>query len=141
MAAPDFYFAVNATLRWLQTRFGEEALTRYWQALAQDYYAPVARQYREGGLAAVEQHLQETLAVEPGAVVYFEREGAQLTVTVEHCPAIGHLRACGREVAPRFCEQCSVLNPLLCRDTGLTYEQQGGDGACRQVFRCKEAPR
>ena len=53
MAAPDFYFAINATFRFIEERWGEEALNRYWDAMGRGYYAPLSARFRSGGLAAV----------------------------------------------------------------------------------------
>ena len=41
VGAADFYFAINATFRFIEKRFGREGLRRYWQELGASYYAPV----------------------------------------------------------------------------------------------------
>jgi hypothetical protein len=41
--AADFYFAINATFRFLQSRFGIEKLVKYWIELWESsYFQPVA---------------------------------------------------------------------------------------------------
>ncbi len=39
MAAPDFYFAVNALFRYLHDRYGHRALIGYWRNLGCEYYS------------------------------------------------------------------------------------------------------
>ena len=41
VGAADFYFAINATFRFVLGSFGMEGLRRYWTDLGTQYYAPV----------------------------------------------------------------------------------------------------
>ncbi|NLC57061.1 MAG: hypothetical protein GX774_09510 [Armatimonadetes bacterium] len=134
MAAPDFYFAINATFRFFYERWGEEGLTRYWEALGREYFAPLSRHFREGGLAAVEEYWRDFFAAEPGGEVTVRRDGEQVTLEVRVCPAIRHLRAHGREVMPLYCRHCDVVSGTIAREAGLRFGREGGDGACRQWF-------
>ena len=49
----DFYYATNATFRFLLARLGEEGWRRYLCDLGRDYFSPVNRAWRAGGLPAV----------------------------------------------------------------------------------------
>ena len=40
VGAADFYFAINATFRFILERFGESGLRRYWGDLGSKYFAP-----------------------------------------------------------------------------------------------------
>ncbi len=42
MSAGDFYFAINATFRFIHDSWGKEALIDYWSSMAQEYHAEVA---------------------------------------------------------------------------------------------------
>ena len=54
----DFYFAVNATFRFIINHFGYEKLQEYWRDIGTRYYKPVSEQWklrrsrRRGGLLA-----------------------------------------------------------------------------------------
>jgi len=50
MSAGDFYFAINATFRFIHDAYGKEALIDYWTAMAREYHADVAARFRAGGL-------------------------------------------------------------------------------------------
>ena len=68
VGAADFYFAINATFRFLLARFGPDGLRKYWGDLGARYFAPVASGWRTGGLAAVADYWRAFFAAEPGAI-------------------------------------------------------------------------
>lgn len=137
--APDFYFAIQATFRFVLDRSGLEGLRRYWRDLGRDYFAPVSRQWREGGLDAVAAYWRAFFAAEPGAEVEVARSAGEVTLQVRVCPAIRHLRAHGREILPCFCEHCSVVGEAMAAPAGLSVRVEGGGGSCRQTYRVLEA--
>jgi hypothetical protein len=65
----DFYYAINATFRFILTRLGRAAWIAYLQEMGRGYYAPVNARWRAGGLPAVARYWQAFFAAEPGAVV------------------------------------------------------------------------
>ena len=91
--SPDFYFATNATFRFLLLRFGEGGWRRYLEELGRDYFEPVNRQWRQGGLTAVARYWRAFFAAEPGARVEVVEHADRVEVEVKECPAIKHLRA------------------------------------------------
>lgn len=134
VGAADFYFAINATFRFILERFGAEGLQRYWRELGAEYYAPVSAAWKERGLSGVAAYWQAFFAAEPGAEVQVQRDGDRVVVDVAVCPAFRHLRAHGREIVPCFCQQCYFLNEAIAAPAGLTVRVEGGNGACRQTF-------
>ena len=38
VGAGDFYFAINATFRFIEKQFGRDGLLRYWQDLGANFY-------------------------------------------------------------------------------------------------------
>lgn len=139
MAAPDFYFAINATFRWIHDKWGEEGLVEYWKALGREYFAPVSEQFRQGGLLAVRDYWQAFFADEPGAEVTVTLAEDTVILDVRTCPAIRHLQAHDREIMPLYCQHCTVVSKALCEGTGIAVEVTGGGGSCRQVF-MREVP-
>ena len=143
VGAADFYFAINATFRFIEKRFGREGLRRYWQELGASYYAPVTAAWKRGGLAAVADYWRAFFAAEPGAEVEVEATGEGVTLEVRVCPAIKHLRAHQREIVPCFCQHCYYVSEAAAAPAGLTVRVEGGNGACRQTFvalRAEAAP-
>lgn len=133
--APDFYFAVNATLRFLERELGEQGLKRWLREMAADYFAPVNEAWRQGGLPAVAAYWRDFFAAEPGSEVTVSESPEEVTVEVRRCPAIAHLRANRREIFPGYCRHCLVLGRARAAAAGLSMSLEGGDGSCIQRFR------
>lgn len=143
VGAADFYFAINATFRFLRRRLGEAKLREYWRQLGQDYYAPVARAWRREGLSAVEDYWREFFEAEPDGEVEIERrEGPAPSVTLEvrDCPAIRHLREGNREIDPGFCQHCYHVSAAMAEGAELEVRVQGGNGTCTQTFSPRTVP-
>ncbi len=132
--APDFYFAINATFRFLRRRFGEKGLQDYWTDLGIRYMAPVWRRWKEGGLDAIAAYWDQFFAAEPGAEVKVSQVENQVIVDVYVCPAIQHLRAGARAIDPGFCQHCYFVSEAAARQAGFSVLVQGGNGSCRQSF-------
>ncbi len=139
VGAADFYFAINATFRFIEARFGREGLRRYWQELGASYYAPVTEAWKRGGLTAVADYWRAFFAAEPGAEVDVGATAEAVTLEVRACPAIKHLRAHRREIVPCFCQHCYYVSEAVAARAGLTVRVEGGNGACRQTFVARRA--
>jgi hypothetical protein len=133
VGAADFYFAINATFRFVQAKLELEGLRKYWRELGRSYFAPVTERWR-GGFGAVAQYWRAFFAAEPGAEVDVAEAADAVTLTVRVCPAIAHLRAHGREIVPRFCEHCYFVSEAMAEPAGLTVRVEGGNGSCVQRF-------
>jgi hypothetical protein len=141
VGAADFYFAINATFRFVLGKLGIEGLRQYWTDLGAKYFAPVTAQWRAGGLHAVAEYWRAFFAAEPCAEVEVSETKEAVTLDVKVCPAIKHLRAHGREIVPCFCQHCHFISEAMAAPAGLTARVEGGSGSCRQkFFRCESAP-
>ena len=138
MAAADFYYAINATFRYMHRHYGQEGLYAYWRSLGQEYFSDVIEQFRAGGLGAVEEYWRGFFTVEPGDLVSVERTDSAVVIEVQECPAIKHLQAGGREVMELYCQHCQVINTEMAKGAGLEFDMSGGQGSCRQTFVEKE---
>lgn len=132
--APDFYFCINATFRFIRERLGEGGLRRYWEDLGTKYFRPVSLQWKAEGLPAVAQYWRDFFAAEPGGAVEVLSAGDIVEVRVRECPAIRHLRASGRAITPEFCQHCYFVSEAIAAPAGLTVRVVGGNGACEQRF-------
>ena len=132
--AADFYFAINATFRFILDRFGMAGLQRYWTELGSHYYAPVTARWRQHGLPAIAEYWRAFFAAEPGAEVRVVESDAAVIVQVDVCPAIAHLRRHGREIVPCFCQHCYFVSEAMARPADFTVRIQGGNGRCQQTF-------
>jgi hypothetical protein len=137
--APDFYFAINATFRFILERFGMEGLRRYWGDLGKEYFAPVSAAWARHGLPGVAAYWKAFFAAEPGADVGVTASDDSVGLDVRVCPAIRHLRAHQREIVPCFCQHCYYIGEAMAQSAGLTLRIEGGNGSCRQTFWRSEA--
>lgn len=135
----DFYFAINATFRFIHDRFGIEGLRRYWRQLGENYYRPVSEQWRDGGLNAVANYWRDFFQAEPGAEVEVTEQENQVRLEVRVCPAIRHLREHGREIVPCFCQHCHFVSEAIAAPALLTVRVNGGNGSCVQLFFKRDA--
>ena len=138
--AADFYYAINATFRHIQARFGMDGWRRYLQDLGREYFAPVNAQWRRDGLDGVAKYWRAFFAAEPGAEVTVARTTEGVEIAVHVCPAIKHLRAGGRAIVETYCQHCYHLGEARAREAGLTMRLQGGNGACVHRYAPAEAP-
>ncbi|MBX7255997.1 MAG: hypothetical protein K1Y02_06515 [Candidatus Hydrogenedentes bacterium] len=137
MAAGDFYFAINATFRFILQQFGEQALIDYWRAMGEEYYAPLSKRFREGGLEEVERYWREFFAVEPGGDVVVTASDDSVEIDVRECPAIRWLRVHGRDIVPHYCNHCHHVSTVIAENAGLAFAVEGGGGSCHQAFSAK----
>ncbi len=133
VGAADFYFAINATFRFILARYGVEGLRRYWREIGSGYYAPVSERWR-GGLGAVAEYWRAFFAAEPGAEVEVHASADEVRVEVKTCPAIKHLRAGGRDIVQCFCQHCFYVSDTIGESAGVAVRVSGGNGACVQRF-------
>ena len=130
----DFYYATNATFRFIIARLGMEGWRRYLGDLGRDYFAPVNARWRAGGLPAVADYWRAFFAAEPGARVEVNASADRVEVKVTECPAIKHLRAGGREIVREYCQHCYFLGTARAESAGLTMRLTGGNGSCRHTY-------
>ncbi len=135
----DFYFAINATFRYLMARQGHDGWRRYLEEMGRGYFAPVNRQWAQGGLTAVARYWRAFFAAEPGAVVEVTERPDRVELHVRECPAIKHLRAGGREIVREYCQHCFHLGAARAEAAGLTMRLTGGNGSCCHTFARPEA--
>jgi hypothetical protein len=134
VGAADFYFAINATFRFILNRFGKQGLQKYWTEMGEKYYAPVSALWKREGLSGVAKYWKEFFDAEPGADVEIHRTNETVVLDIKTCPAIAHLRKHQREIVPCFCEHCFFVSDAAARPANLTVRIEGGNGTCRQIF-------
>lgn len=138
----DFYFAVNATFRFILRHHGEEMLRKYWHDIGTSYYQPVSGRWQEQGMAGVAEYCRAFFKAEPGADVRVHESADEVRLEVRTCPVIKHLRDHAREIVPQFCQHCYFVNEAIAEPAGMTVRVCGGNGSCTQRFlkRTVDAP-
>ena len=134
IGAADFYFAINATFRFILARTGIEGLRRYWTDMGTGYFAPVSNRWKAKGLAGIEEYWRAFFKAEPNSEVEVRQIAETVIVDVKTCPAIQHLRSGNREIVPCFCQHCYFISEAIAAPAGFTVRIQGGNGSCTQTF-------
>jgi len=132
----DFHGALSFGLKFLEEHYGEEGMREFLEGLAESVYAPLVRDLRTRGLAALRDHWQTVFDIEEGDVA-IRMDGDVLVLEVRRCPAISHMQDRGYGIAEHFCEHTRIVNEAVCRaagyDASVEYDQ--GTGRCVQRFR------
>jgi hypothetical protein len=140
MSAGDFYFAINATFRFVHDTYGKDALIDYWTSMAHEYHAGVAARFRRGGLQEVRRYWADYFAAEPGGEVQVSLTEAGVEIDVRDCPAIKWLQEGSREIVPYYCEHCDYVSTAIAGQAGIRFALMGGGGTCHQVFSLRGGP-
>jgi hypothetical protein len=130
----DFYLAINATFRFVLNRFGHAGWREYLESLGRDYFAPVNRQWKTGGLGAIADYWKAFFNAEPGSDVSVTHEIDRVRVEVRRCPAIHHLRTAGRTLVPEYCQHCYFLGEARAKAAGFAMRLEGGNGSCVHTY-------
>jgi hypothetical protein len=122
----DFHGALNQALIYVEEHFGEEAVREYLEQFAKAFYAPLTRALTEKGLGALKAYLEHIYTLE-GADVRIELapdDGAPdvLTLFVEACPAVAHIKKMGLPLSRHFVETTRTVNETICAGTPFQFE-------------------
>ena len=82
-----------------------------------------------GGPEALAADWREYFAQEPQAEVEAGVQGDGVLLDVRVCPAIKHLRDCGRDIVPYYCEHCDHICAAMAEQSGYVFQRTGGMGA------------
>ncbi len=132
--APDFYFGINATFRFIADKLGHAAWVEYLQHLGRDYFRPVNDSWRTGGFPAIAKYWRAFFEAEPGGEVVVHERPNEVEIEVRQCPAIKHLKEHKREIFSGYCTHCYHLGSARAEEAGYEMRLQGGDGSCRHLY-------
>ena len=117
----DFHGALSAGIDYLERNYGEQAVRDYLRQFATSFYAPVTEAINQRGLVAFREYLAIVYEKE-GGKVRFDLSEDELTVHVEACPAVMHMRKHGYPVARLFHETTKTVNEAICEGTPFAAE-------------------
>lgn len=129
-----FYYAVNATFRFIEKTKGREALLSYWQDHGTQYMSPVWEKWKEGGLKSIADYWRAFFSHEPGAEVEVVQDEECVDLSLSVCPAIKTLREGNREIFKDYCQHCYFVSEAAAKEAGFTVRIKGGNGSCHQAF-------
>jgi hypothetical protein len=124
----DFHGAMSTALIYLQQKHGDDAVREYLRQFARTFYAPLTADISRRGLVALKEHFEQVYQLE-GGQVQITLSGDEMTLRVEACPAVMHLRSKGQPVAPLFYETTKTVNEAICEGTPFVAELVSYDDA------------
>ncbi|MFB3902404.1 MAG: hypothetical protein ACE15E_03040 [Acidobacteriota bacterium] len=135
----DFHGALCYAIRYLDEKFGLEATDEYLRQVGRNNYKPLIAALKAEGLIALERHWRTILGQE-GRKFRMSREGDELVLFVDACPAIEHMKKTGQTVTKRYCQTTVSVNEAICEAAGFksSCEYEPGEGRCVQRFRKAE---
>ena len=117
----DFHGALSTGIEYLDTHFGEESVREYLRRFTRTYYAPLTEDIERRGLIALKEHFERIYNLEGGRIdLTFSDD--EMTLKVEACPAVTHMRKNGYPVARLFHETTKTVNEALCEGTPFAAE-------------------
>lgn len=117
----DFHGALNQALIYLEQNFGAGAVREYLHQFARAFYSPLTGEIKERGLKALKTYLENLYSLE-GAKFSIRCSPDELILSVDACPAVGHIRKMGLPVSRHFDETARTVNSAICEGTGYEFE-------------------
>jgi hypothetical protein len=133
----DFHGALSSGIEYLHETYGSEAVREYLRQFARSFYAPLREQIVARGLDALKEHFEKLYATEGGSI-RIETTLDSLTLHVDRCPAVTHMREHGYTVARLFGETSRTVNEAIVDGTPFRAEMPDYDestGRSTQIFR------
>ena len=126
----DFHGALSAGIEYLNQNYGDQVVREYLRQFANVYYAPLKSAIKRHGLAALKEHFVKLYDIE-GDKITIEISEDEMTLKVEACPAVMHMRKHGYTVAGLFHETTKTVNETICEGTDFAaelveYDEQTG---------------
>ena len=131
----DFHGALSVGLEYLENNYGEREVCEFLHRFATRFYAPLTESVNRRGLIALKEHFAKLYDIEGGNVqITFSED--ELTIEVDACPAVTHMREQGYTVARLFGETTRTVNEAICESTPFAaelveYDAQTGRGIQR----------
>ena len=126
----DFHGAMSAGIEYLHKNYGSQAVRDYLVQFTRVYWAGLREKLQREGLWALKEHFERIYEMEGGQIeIEFSEE--QMTLRVQSCPAVTHMRKEGQAVAELFEETTKTVNEALCEGSEfcaelIEYDRQSG---------------
>jgi hypothetical protein len=119
----DFHGALSLAIDYLDRNYGEEAVRSYLRQFTRCYYSELKESIAERGLVALAEHFAGVYGIEGGsASIRLSESGDELSIEVDECPAVAHMRRRGFKIARLFVETTRTVNAALCEGTPFEYD-------------------
>lgn len=135
---PDFHSSMNMGIHYLGENYGIDAVREYLTRYTQNVYHREIAAIKANGLPAIENKILDTYKKEKTEdAVSTSIENGRLTVNVNYCPAVKHLKKTGREVSRWYVYTTETVMQVLADEAGYKFEMEAYDeenGSARYSF-------
>ena len=121
----DFHSSLNNGIEYLGSKYGEDVLTDYLTIYTENVYKKVIEDIKARGIDAIADKIADTYKTEKSEdVLTLTKNGDELIVEIEYCPAVKHLRDTGRSVTKWFSYSTSVVMATLAKYANKTFTME-----------------
>ena len=135
---PDFHSSMNMGIHYLGENYGIDAVREYLTRYTKNVYHREIAAIKANGLPAIENKILDTYKKEKTEdAVSTSIENGRLTVNVNYCPAVKHLKKTGREVSRWYVYTTETVMQVLADEAGYKFEMEAYDeenGSARYSF-------
>ena len=117
----DFHGALSAGIEYLHKNYGPQAVRDYLWQFANTFYSPIKDALNERGLVALKDHFEKIYKIEEGKIDITISED-EMTLKVQACPAVTHMREHAQLVASLFHETTKTVNEAICSGSDFAFE-------------------
>lgn len=133
----DFHGATNTTIDYIVDNYGIDALKEILFRVGRDVYKDIRENLAKGNPEELVKFWEYFLSREEGDFT-IEKQGDEIILEIESCPAVNHVKRLGLPLSPHFCKQTEFLNCGLCEGTPYSIEtEKTGENSCRQILKRK----
>jgi hypothetical protein len=133
-----FHSSLNMGVDYLGTNYGDQDVEEYLAMYTKDVYAPLIKDVKARGLAALEEKIRDTYAIEKSEdALELKREGEKMDVTIKYCPAVKFLTGTGHRISKWYPETTRVVMQTIADETGYRFsmpEYDEATGAAKYSF-------
>lgn len=126
----DFHSSLNMGIHYVGENYGMEAVREYLTRYTNNVYCKVIEDIKARGVEAIADKIRDTYAKEKASdVLTISCDGDELTVCVDHCPAVKHLQATGRVVSSWYRYSTEIVMEVLASAAGMKFTMDSYDEA------------
>ena len=114
----DFHNIMNIGLKYVEEKYGADAVKEYLRQFALAYYAPLKKSIIQNGLSEIEAYFRDIYEKEEWTGhVSFETDDGKLKVKIDECPAVSHIKKSGDIVSGQYFETTKTVYETICEGT------------------------
>jgi hypothetical protein len=126
----DFHVSGDVGLAYIGNRYGDAGVCEYLERYSRAMYAPLVEAVKKDGLRALQAHIEKIYEIEEAPeVLHTVLQDNELSVRVDHCPAVAYFRSIKYEPSRWYKELTTTVNRVIAGLAGYRFEMGSYDEA------------